>query len=209
MTKTLAVSYAPGAPHSYTRRLVEAFIDIVQGKYTQLEHLNLLSSPPSLISPAIYDAYYRRNIGHEELSVADQEPIAYSDELALQFKNADVVVLAFPVYAFSLPAAMKAYLEAVTQQEVTFEVTSRGYQGLMTGKKALVLSTSGGDVFSTVSNGSTLAAEQVRQLCAFMNFAEYEVIAVDGLQSSPERCETLFAQAVGKVSKLADTWYQV
>lgn len=209
MIKTLIVTYVPGAERSYTMRMVEAFVEAAQTKYTQIEHVDLLQTPPPLVSPAIFDIYYRRNFGGENLTEVEQQPIAMLDDLALQFKNADVIVFAFPIYAFSMPAAMKAYLEGVTQKGVTFELTPSGYKGLMNGKKALVLSTSGGDIISEVSSGSKVANEQVRLITEFMHFEASKAINIDDLRSSSERSENLLNHAVVEMNKVVDEWYTV
>lgn len=209
MTKTLIVTYAPGTENSYTHRLVEAFIEIAQTKYTQLEQVELTTHLPSLISPEIFDIYYRRNYGGEQFTAEEQQPITDLDKLALQFKNADVIVLAFPVYVFSLPAAVKAYVEGVTQKGVTFELTPSGYKGLMSGKKLLVLSTSGGDSVSAVSSGSKVAIEQVRLVSEFMHFEAFQALSLDDLRSSPAHSENLLNQAVVTMNQIADEWYKV
>ena len=70
--------------------------------------------------------------------------LALSDELVSEIKNADVIVINAPMYNFSVPTQLKSYFDFIARPRVTFQYTEKGLEGLLTGKKAVVLAAFGG-----------------------------------------------------------------
>src|SRR5262245_41925825 len=79
-----------------------------------------------------------------ERTFAQQAVVAESDALIDELKRADVIVLAAPMYNFSVPSTLKAYFDHVARAGVTFRYTATGPQGLLQGKQAYVFVTRGG-----------------------------------------------------------------
>ena len=119
----------------------------------------------------------------EDRSARHRETLAYSDELVNELKEADVVLLGVPVYNFSIPAALKAWIDMVARARLTFRYTENGPRGLLTGKKAyLVVATGGVPVDSAVD----FATPYLRHALAFIGITDVEVIAADRLNSDRE-----------------------
>jgi FMN-dependent NADH-azoreductase len=70
--------------------------------------------------------------------------VAYSDVLIDELASADTVVLAVPMYNFSVPSTLRAYFDHVARAGVTFRYTSAGPEGLLKGRQAYVFITRGG-----------------------------------------------------------------
>ncbi|MEE4463645.1 FMN-dependent NADH-azoreductase, partial [Azotobacter chroococcum] len=77
-------------------------------------------------------------------SEAEQAALARSERLTGELLGADVLVLAAPMYNFAIPSTLKAWLDHVLRAGVTFKYTENGPQGLLTGKRAFVLTARGG-----------------------------------------------------------------
>jgi FMN-dependent NADH-azoreductase len=69
---------------------------------------------------------------------------AVSERLVSQFLAADVVVVGAPMFNFSIPSQLKAWIDRVAQVGRTFKYTEKGPQGLAGGKTVIVASTRGG-----------------------------------------------------------------
>ena len=82
------------------------------------------------------------------LTEAQRRENAISEKLVSQFLAADVVVVGAPMYNFSIPSQLKAWIDRVAQVGRTFKYTETGPQGLAGGKTVIVASTRGG-VYST------------------------------------------------------------
>lgn len=81
----------------------------------------------------------------EELRHAAQKHEAQlSSETLQEFLDADAVVIAAPMYNFSVPSQLKAWIDRIAVAGKTFRYTEAGPEGLCGGKKVIVVSTSGG-----------------------------------------------------------------
>ena len=73
-----------------------------------------------------------------------RDVLAVSDTLVAEMEAADTIVLGLPVYNFHVPAGVKAWIDQIARVGRTFRYTSEGPQGLLTGKRAVVVVASGG-----------------------------------------------------------------
>jgi FMN-dependent NADH-azoreductase len=73
------------------------------------------------------------------------EALKVSNPLLEEFLSVDCYVLGVPMYGFTIPATLKAYIEHLIRIGRTYEVNERGVQGLVYGKKALFITSRGGN----------------------------------------------------------------
>ena len=88
---------------------------------------------------------------------------------------ADLVVMIAPVWWYSVPAMLKGYIDRVFSLGFAYEYTSNGPRGMLNGKKALLITTSGADEKTAKATGMLDAIEDslVKGLFGFSGFAEY------------------------------------
>jgi FMN-dependent NADH-azoreductase len=77
-------------------------------------------------------------------SPEEAEALALSDALFAELKAADTLVIATATYNFNIPSSLKAWIDQVTRAGLAFRYTETGPEGLLTGKRALVLRASAG-----------------------------------------------------------------
>lgn len=77
-------------------------------------------------------------------SAAEVETLALSDTLVAELQAADTLVIGTPLYNFGLPASLKAWMDLVARPRVTFEYKDGGPVGLLSGKKAIIVISTGG-----------------------------------------------------------------
>lgn len=104
--------------------------------------------------------------------------VSYSDALIEELKLADEVVIGLPLYNFSVPSALKAYIDHVARSGVTFRYTASGPVGLLTGKKVHVFATRGGYYAGTPLDTQTA---YVRDVLRFMGLTDVEFVYAEGL----------------------------
>src|SRR5258708_5172474 len=80
----------------------------------------------------------------EKRSPAEAKALALSDALVDELAAADVVVLAVPMYNFGLPSSLKAWIDHIVRPGLTFSYSEKGPEGLLKGKKAVVVVARGG-----------------------------------------------------------------
>ncbi len=204
--KTLVVRYLPAGEYSKTKQILDAFLDSLED--SAVETLDLAEAPPEVFTPARFTAYVVRNFQGKPLDAAQAAELAPADALVEQVKRADRIILAYPMHNFGLPAAVKAWFDAIIQAGVTFTYGANGPMGMLDGKRAVVLTSSGsrydGDGAS-LDHSTPLS----RQLLNFIGIADVEIIAAEGTALGPEAAEASISGAVEHARALAGTWNQV
>jgi FMN-dependent NADH-azoreductase len=119
----------------------------------------------------------------EQLSVAERSALERSNLLTNELVAADVLVLAAPMYNFGIPSTLKAWLDHVLRAGVTFKYTETGPQGLLTGKRAYVLTARGG-----IYAGGPLDHQEpyLRQVLAFVGIHDVQFIHAEGINLGDE-----------------------
>ena len=129
---------------------------------------------------------------------------AFADSTILdEFLAADAVVIGAPMYNFTLPTQLKAWLDRIMVAGKTFRYTENGPEGLAGGKRVIIALARGG----MYGEGSPAAALEhletyLRGVFNFMGI-DPEFVAADGLAVSAEQREQSIAQALGEPLRLA------
>ena len=113
-----------------------------------------------------------------ERSDAQKATLAGSDAMVAELKAADVVVIGSPIYNFSVPAALKAWIDMVCRARETFRYSENGPVGLLEGKKAYIVIASGG---VRVDSPVDFTTPYLRHVMSFVGIKDVTVIAADGL----------------------------
>ncbi len=136
----------------------------------------------------------------EQQSDIERAAAARSNLLTDELLAADVLVLAAPMYNFAIPSTLKSWLDHVLRAGVTFKYTETGPQGLLTGKRAYVLTARGG-----IYAGSGLDHQEpyLRQALAFIGIHDVQFIHAEGLNMGAEFQEKGIARAREQVAQVA------
>jgi FMN-dependent NADH-azoreductase len=129
---------------------------------------------------------------------------AFADTSVLdEFLAADVVVIGAPMYNFTLPTQLKAWIDRIVIAGRTFHYTENGPEGLAKGKRVIIALARGG-FYGEGSPASALEHLET-YLRGVFNFIgiEPEFVVADGLSVSPEQRETSIKQALGETVRLA------
>jgi FMN-dependent NADH-azoreductase len=129
---------------------------------------------------------------------------AFADTSVLdEFLAADTVVIGAPMYNFSLPSQLKAWIDRILVAGVTFRYTASGPEGLAGGKRVIVALARGG--FYDAGSPAAGLEHLESYLRGIFNFIgiEPEFVAADGLNISPEQRAASVSQALGESVRLA------
>ena len=127
--------------------------------------------------PLIDDNWIGANFTPEDQRTdAQRAQMALSDDLVAELKAADTVVIGLPIYNFSVPATLKAWIDMVARVGVTFRYTEAGPEGLLTGKCAILAVTSGG---TPVGSEIDFATGYLRHVLGFIGITDIEIVAAD------------------------------
>jgi FMN-dependent NADH-azoreductase len=129
---------------------------------------------------------------------------AFADSSVLdEFLAADTIVIGAPMYNFTLPTQLKAWLDRILVAGKTFRYTDAGPEGLASGRRVIVALARGG----MYDQGSPAASLEHLEsyLRGIFNFIgiEPEFVAADGLNFGPEQRQASLAAALGEAVRLA------
>jgi FMN-dependent NADH-azoreductase len=120
-------------------------------------------------------------------SAAERKEAALADALIAEVEAADIIVLAVPMYNFSLPSTLKAWIDHITRAGRTFRYGAAGPEGLLKGRKVFIVTARGG-IYSGDSPASGLDFQEpyLRAILGFLGLDDVTFIHVEGLKISPE-----------------------
>jgi FMN-dependent NADH-azoreductase len=126
---------------------------------------------------------------------AEIEARALSDALVAELQGADVIVIASPMYNFGMSSTLKAWFDHVLRAGVTFRYTAAGPEGLLKGKKAVVIESRAG--FYSEGPGAALDGQEphIRTLLGFIGLDDVTYVRAEKLAFGPEAAEAAIAEA--------------
>ena len=173
--KILRIDASARHEGSTTRQLSDALIDALRDRHGRVRVLtrDLAKTPPPLLDAD----WIAANFTDPQARDAQQRAkLALSDELIAELMAAEVVVIGVPVYNFSVPAALKAWIDQVARARLTFRYTEHGPEGLLKGKRAYLVMASGG---VAVGSATDFAIGYLRHVLGFLGITEVEIVAAD------------------------------
>ena len=193
MTKALVVSYTP-RDNSNSARLLQTYLDCLPVSW-EVDVLDLLETPAAQHSRATVNALLKRNFAQLPLDDSEQQAVHAADAFLQRLLESDHIVVAYPFYNFSVPAAVKAWLDTVIQKDRTFEIDAQGqFSGLCQGKQALLLMSSGGDYELESMRAFNLATPLMQNCFGLMGIPSTAICA-SGMDAYPDRAEAILAAA--------------
>lgn len=146
---------------------------------TKVEHLDLALNTPSHFSA---DALGIKTGIQAEPTEAQRRENALSEQLVSQFLASDVIVVGAPLYNFTIPTQLKAWIDRLAQIGRTFKYTDKGPVGLATGKTVIVASTRGG-VYSSSEGGQAMEHQEsyLKVVFGFFGITDVRIVRAEGL----------------------------
>jgi FMN-dependent NADH-azoreductase len=120
-----------------------------------------------------------------------------------EFLAADIVVIGAPMYNFTIPSQLKAWIDRILVAGKTFKYGDKGVEGLAGNKRVIIAISRGGfygaDTPSAV--GEHLET-YLRWVFGFIGIANPEIISADGIQMGPDIREKALAGALQAATDL-------
>jgi FMN-dependent NADH-azoreductase len=173
MPSLLVIEVSPRGDFSSSRKLTAHFIDRWKARHPggAVVIRDLMKTPPPFVDFAwIGGAFTPREQHSPEIAAA----IKISDQLVAELRAADHIVIGTPMFNFSIPAILKAYIDQIVRVGVTVAPDNTG---LLTGKKATIILATGGDF----SPGSPVekynqASGYLQQILGWIGITDVEII---------------------------------
>ncbi|MDM0013409.1 NAD(P)H-dependent oxidoreductase [Variovorax sp. J22P168] len=146
---------------------------------TTVEYLDLAVDTPNHFSA---DALGIKVGAQAEPTAAQRFENEVSERLVSQFLAADVIVVGAPLYNFTVPTQLKAWIDRLAQAGRTFKYTEKGPVGLAGGKTVIVASTRGG-AYSTSDGGQAMEHQEsyLKVVFGFFGITDVRIVRAEGL----------------------------
>lgn len=141
-----------------------------------------------------------------ELTASEKVATDLVNKYLNQFLSADKVVFAFPLWNFTIPAALHTYLDYVGQVGKTFGYSADGPFGLLGDKKAVLLNASGGVYSEGPAQSVEMAVSYVKNILNFWGVKDIETIIIEGHNQYPDRASEIIKAGIEKAEIAARTF---
>ncbi|HCE4764045.1 FMN-dependent NADH-azoreductase [Vibrio parahaemolyticus] len=194
MSRVLALKSSILGDYSQSNKLVEDFIkNVDQDKLTVRD---LAANPLPVLDFAVATALRAT----EDLSQEQQAVVDLSDILIEEVKAADTLVIAAPMYNFTIPTQLKNWIDLIARAGVTFKYTENGVQGLIEGKKAIVVTTRGGIHKDSPTDNVT---PYLRTVLGFVGITDVEFVYAEALNMGDDAASKGISEAQSQLATMA------
>lgn len=200
MNNLLVINSSAAGTDSVSRVLVADAVSklIAASPGAQVTHRDLDASPiPNLTSATL--------AGVRGIAKTDAEHAArkLSDELIGELRAADTIVIGAPMYNFSVSTLLRAWFDYVLRAGATFSYSAAGPQGLLAGKRAIVVEARGGLYSEGPAAAIDFQEPYLRHLLGFVGITDVTFVHVEKLGYGPEAREAALKSAKARISEIA------
>jgi FMN-dependent NADH-azoreductase len=211
MAKVLYITANPlNETQSYSIAVGKAFIDTYRekNKNDEIVHIDLFNEHIPQIDEEVLSGWgkLRTGKGFEELTTGEKTKVGRLAELSEQFVAADKYVFVTPLWNFSFPPVMKAYLDSVAVAGKTFKYTEKGPIGLLTDKKALHIQARGGFYSEGPAAGIEMGHRYLTIMMNFFGIPSFEGLFVEGHAAMPDKAQEIKENAITRAIELAQSF---
>ena len=125
---------------------------------------------------------------------------------AFQFLEADKYIIAEPLWNLSIPAILKAYIDYICVTGITFKYTAQGPVGLGTGKKAVNITTRGGDYSSEPYSSFEMGDRYLRTIFGFLGITDFTTISAEALDVIGNDVDAILEKSILEAQEKAKTF---
>jgi FMN-dependent NADH-azoreductase len=192
---------------SYSLSVGKAFLDAYRQANPQDEiiELDLYKIDIPLIDKDVFNGWgkLQQGIAFEQLTAAEKAKVSRINELTDQFIAADKYIFVTPMWNFSIPPKMKAYIDTICIAGKTFKYTEQGSVGLLTGKRAVHIQARGGIYSEGPAKEFEFGDRYLRTVMNFIGITDVETVVVEGMAQMPDEAENIRAKAIERAREVA------
>jgi FMN-dependent NADH-azoreductase len=198
--KLLHIDSSVLGPHSVSRQVSAAIVDRLVNAAPGLDmtYRDLTATPLHHLSGSHLAAAQGA-----EPAGALQPDLAAGQAVLEEFLAADIVVIGAPMYNFTIPSQLKAWIDRIVVAGKTFRYGAQGVEGLAGNKRVIIAISRGGfyGAGTPAAVGEHLET-YLRWVFGFIGIANPEIISADGIQTGPENREKAVAGALQAATNL-------
>jgi FMN-dependent NADH-azoreductase len=202
-TTLLHLDASPRGSRSRSRQLGQKFLAAWRAAHpgAPVRVRDISREPPPFITEAWVEGAFT---AADQRSAAAREAMAISDGYVDDVLAADEIVITTPIYNFSLPAVLKAWIDQIIRSGRTFSVGPDGLAGLAGGKRVIVIVASGADLRPESPMGASNFVEPyLRAVFGFIGITRVEFVYAHSLNHNAAAGTQAMAEAESTLTRLA------
>ncbi|QCR36051.1 FMN-dependent NADH-azoreductase [Nissabacter sp. SGAir0207] len=198
MSKVLVLKSSILATYSQSNQLADFFVEEWKAAHAgdEITVRDLAAEPIPVLDGELVGALRPSDA---PLSPRQEEALALSNKLIEELQAHDIVVMAAPMYNFNIPTQLKNYFDLIARAGVTFRYTENGPEGLVKGKRAVILTTRGGMHKDTPAD---LLKPYLSLFLGFIGITDIEYVFAEGMGYGPEVASKSQEAAKGEIAQL-------
>ena len=192
MKTLLRIDASTRNQQSTSKRLGDTFEQLWRQNHPQgrVVARDLASKPVPHLSSTQVNAFMQAD-------VTTSADTALSDRLITELKAADELLICSPMYNFTLPSSLKAYIDHIVRSGHTFGFQEYTPLGLLSDKTATIITSRGG--LSASSGGNDPQALYLQDILGFIGITTQQVISLEGTALPDDTRQPHFDQAMSEV----------
>jgi FMN-dependent NADH-azoreductase len=206
--------YITAHPHdetqSFSMAAGTAFIESYRESHPEDEvvRLDLYKEHIPQIDADVFSGWGKLRTGNsfDDLSQEEKDKVNRLSELTEQFVSADKYVFVTPMWNFSFPPVMKAYLDSVCTAGKTFKYTEQGPVGLLPDKKAIHIQARGGIYSEGPAAEMEMGHRYIGIIMQFFGIPSFEGIFIEGHNQFPDRAQQIKEDGVKRAKEKAKSF---
>lgn len=179
MKKILNIISSPRGAASYSIQLTEALLDSLRKAYpgSTVKTVNLVEKHLPHLEESHLAGFFTPP---EQQTEEHKEALRHSEEAILDVLEADILIIGAPMYNFSIPSALKAWIDHIVRAGKTFSYSEKGVEGLLKGKKVYLVESSGGVYSDGPMKEMDFVEPYLKSVLSFIGLTDIVTLRVEG-----------------------------
>ena len=195
------------ASEAVSMKLYDAFLESYQQSHQDEEiiELNLFQEELPYLGADMINGQFKLARGLE-VTAAENKAAETANYYLEQFVEADKIVIAFPLWNFTVPAVLHTYFDYLNQAGKTFKYTPEGPVGLLGDKKVMLLNARGGVYSEGPAADVEMAVKYVSSVLQFFGIADVNSVIIEGHNQFPDRAQEIIESGLEQAAQAAKTF---
>ncbi|GAX90974.1 FMN-dependent NADH-azoreductase [Effusibacillus lacus] len=208
MAKVLYITANPKtADQSFSLSVANEFLSTYrqQNPNDEIIELDLYKIDIPYIDTDVFSGWGKLQQGtaFDQLTADEKAKVGRINELTDQFVAADKYIFVTPMWNFSFPPKMKAYIDTICIAGKTFKYTEQGSVGLLTDKAAVHIQARGGVYSEGPAKDFEFGDRYLRAVLTFLGVPSIDSVIVEGMAQMPNEAENIKAKAIERARETA------
>lgn len=186
--------------HSVSRLLSREIVDrlMQSGRYDEVVYRDVVDDEISHLTAPIAAGF--RPVAESDLSADVAVEHGISEALVAEFLASDLIVIGAPMYNFSIPSQLKAWLDRLAQPGKTFSYTAQGPVGLAGDKRVIIASARGGFYHDTPLEEMDFQERYLNAFFGFLGITNVAFVRAEGISKGDAVKEREIQRAIASVA---------